>query len=45
MNKLFPLNEINHEMVKRNIEKFKVIKAKTERFKSSVSKYSENVKS
>ena len=35
MKNLFPLNENNHEMVKRNIEKYKVIKAKTERFKSS----------
>ena len=35
MNKLFPLNLHNHEMAKRNIEKYKVIKAKTERYKSS----------
>ena len=35
MKKLFPMNENNHGMVRRNVEKFKVIKAKTERFKSS----------
>ena len=35
MNKLFPINESNHGMERRNVEKFKVIKAKTERFKSS----------
>merc|ERR1711884_594767 len=35
MNKLFPLNGSNHGMERRNIEKYKVIKAKTERFKSS----------
>ena len=35
MNKLFPLNGSNHGMVRRNVEKYKVIKAKTERYKSS----------
>ena len=35
MRKLFPLNDSNHEMVKRSFEKYKVIKAKTERYKSS----------
>ena len=35
MNKLFPMNESNHAMVRRNVEKFKVIKTKTERFKTS----------
>ena len=35
MNRLFPLNENNHGMVKRCFEKYKVIKAKTERYKSS----------
>jgi len=33
--KLFPLNDSNHEMVKRSFEKYKVIKAKTERYKCS----------
>ena len=35
MKRLFPLNENNHGMVKRNFEKYKVTKAKTERYKSS----------
>ena len=35
MNKLFPMNESNCQMVRRNVEKYKVIKAKTERYKSS----------
>ena len=35
MNKLFPMNESNHGMMRRNVEKFKVIKTKTERFKTS----------
>ena len=35
MKKLFPLNKNNHGMIKRNIDKFKVTKAKTERYKSS----------
>ena len=33
MKRLFPLNENNHGMVKRNYEKYKVTKAKTERYK------------
>ena len=32
---MFPLNENNHGMEKRCFEKYKVIKAKTERYKSS----------
>ena len=35
MNKLFPLNEKHHEMTKRNYEKFKVRKTKTERYNNS----------
>ena len=35
MKKLFPLNVNNHGMIKRNIDKFKVTKAKTERYKNS----------
>ena len=35
MNKLFPINENSHGMVKRNFDKFKVKKAKTERYKNS----------
>ena len=35
MKKLFPLNKNNHGMIKRNIDKYKVTKAKTERYKNS----------
>ena len=35
MKKLFPLNVNNHGMIKRTYEKYKVIKARTERYKSS----------
>ena len=35
MNRLFPLNEKHHEMTKRNYEKFKVRKTKTERYNNS----------
>ena len=35
MKKLFPLNVNNHGMIKRNIDKYKVTKAKTERYKNS----------
>ena len=35
MNKLFPLNEKQHDMTKRNCEKFKVRKTKTERYLNS----------
>ena len=35
MKKLFPINENSHGMVKRNCDKYKVKKAKTERYKNS----------
>ena len=35
MNKLFPLNVNDYGMERRNVEKYKVLKSKTERFKSS----------
>ena len=40
---MFPLNDKRHEMGTRKPEKFKVIKANTERFKKSAMIYMQNL--
>ena len=42
-NKMFPLNDKRHRMDTRKPEKFKVMKAKTERFKKSAIIYMQNL--